>query len=443
MSGLTTVNVQPTGVNPASVIFTNNGSAHGGVDYLITGGPIGGSTGITLSGTGNVTLAGNNTFTGGVTINAGTLIIPSDATAAGAAAPLGIVPSTPTAKNIVINGGTLQDGAAGNAALIINANRGIALGNNSGGSGTINVPTGGTTVVAGAIANAGSSPASLRVNGAGVLMLTGNSSFSGGTTVTSGTLVVAQSGTALGTGPVTLSGGTLSLAGIGAAGLQGTYFQSTAGAGTWFTTGAASDTNIGDTSADVPAALSGVVSYFNTASPVVKAVTTTGGRTNLSFANVAGGNAFADQGFSGTADYEALLAGEIFITTPGNYTFSTASDDGSTLYLDGTQIVNNNKNHPVTTVTSAAVALTAGLHQIDIGYFQGGAGAQLIVDYNGPDTGATSIPIPNGVLYAPNSTQSYTNNVSLTTTSSINVSGSLNASMGKPDARCKYAECRQ
>ena len=76
----TAIVVQSAGVNPASVIFTNSGTAHGGVDYTFSdtvGSTVGiaGSTGLTLQGTGNVTLLGPNTFSGAVSIQAGQLIV--------------------------------------------------------------------------------------------------------------------------------------------------------------------------------------------------------------------------------------------------------------------------------------------------------------------------------------------------------------------------------
>ena len=79
----TSLAVQSTGVNPASVTFTNTGSANGGVDYTLSNasGSIGisGSTGVTLAGSsgsgGTVTFNSPNTYTGRTTINAGTLIL--------------------------------------------------------------------------------------------------------------------------------------------------------------------------------------------------------------------------------------------------------------------------------------------------------------------------------------------------------------------------------
>ena len=58
-------------------MFTNSGAANGGVDYTITGGPIGGAATIELYGNGTVggivNLTSPNTFTGPVVVAAGVL----------------------------------------------------------------------------------------------------------------------------------------------------------------------------------------------------------------------------------------------------------------------------------------------------------------------------------------------------------------------------------
>ena len=72
---LVTITAQSTGVNPGAMAFTNVGSANGGVDYLINGRAIGGaSTTLSKSGAGVVTLNDYNTYGGGTTISAGTLV---------------------------------------------------------------------------------------------------------------------------------------------------------------------------------------------------------------------------------------------------------------------------------------------------------------------------------------------------------------------------------
>ena len=69
----TNIAITAGGVAPASVTFTNNTTP-----YTLSGGPIndmtGGTTAVTLNGSGSVTFSATNNYTGGTTINAGTLV---------------------------------------------------------------------------------------------------------------------------------------------------------------------------------------------------------------------------------------------------------------------------------------------------------------------------------------------------------------------------------
>jgi autotransporter-associated beta strand protein len=96
-NGIATVNVQPTGVNPGPIAFTNVGAAHSGVDYVVNGGSIGGAaTVLTKTDTGIVTINTTNTYGGGTVINGGTIV-------AGQPTSLGTGPVT-------LAGGTLRLG---------------------------------------------------------------------------------------------------------------------------------------------------------------------------------------------------------------------------------------------------------------------------------------------------------------------------------------------
>jgi predicted esterase len=90
-----------------------------------------------------------------------------------------------------------------------------------------------------------------------------------------------------------------------------------------------------------------------------------------------------------------VFEGYIKISTAGTYTFYTASDDGSKLYINGQQIVNNDGMHGLQE-RSGSVQLTAGLHPIKVTYFEKYSGEQLSVSYSGP--GISKRKIPDGVL---------------------------------------------
>ena len=72
---------------------------------------------------------------------------------------------------------------------------------------------------------------------------------------------------------------------------------------------------------------------------------------------------FHDTGFS------TEWTGYITVPTTGTYTFILTSDDGSWLYIDGSQIIDNGGAHAPLGV-SGTVDLTAGQHTIEVDYYE-------------------------------------------------------------------------
>ena len=68
------------------------------------------------------------------------------------------------------------------------------------------------------------------------------------------------------------------------------------------------------------------------------------------------------------------------IDKDGIYTFFTDSDDGSMLYIDDEEIVNNDGNHG-NVEKSGKAALKKGYHKIKVLYFDSGGGNSLKVSY--------------------------------------------------------------
>ena len=85
------------------------------------------------------------------------------------------------------------------------------------------------------------------------------------------------------------------------------------------------------------------------------------------------------------------FSGFIKIPTAGEYTFFTRSDDGSRLLLDGNLVVENDGIHAATE-KSGSVQLKQGDHVIEVLYFNGGAGAELLVSMAGPGLKKQEIP---------------------------------------------------
>ncbi|EMI51858.1 beta strand repeat-containing protein [Rhodopirellula sallentina] len=130
-------------------------------------------------GEGTLVLSATNTYTGSTTITGGKLSISGDAN-------LGPAPSSPTESHLTLDGGTLL--VTGNTTL--NSNRGIELGDDDG---AIEVATGTTTQYTGIIAGSGG----LTKSGAGKLSLSGESTYTGATTIDGG-IVETSNASALG-----------------------------------------------------------------------------------------------------------------------------------------------------------------------------------------------------------------------------------------------------
>ena len=183
----------------SGVVLDGNSSIGGSGDITLNGivSESGGSRTLTKTGANVLTLTNTgNSYTGATLINAGSISIAADSA-------LGSAPTSATAGQLVINGGTLTT----TAGFTLNANRGIDLGTSGG---QINTTTG-TLSYGGIIAGT----AGLQKSGAGVLVLSGTNTFSGATLISAGTLSIAAD-SALGTAPVaaalgqlTLNGGTL------------------------------------------------------------------------------------------------------------------------------------------------------------------------------------------------------------------------------------------
>jgi len=165
------------------------------------------AAGLTKLGSGTLTLGAANTYTGGTTVNAGTLQLSGAGTLGGTTGPL-----TVNAAILDLNGTNQTVGALGGTG-------GTIL--NNFGSGTSTLTAGGGALSSLIVDNStGAGKVALVVSGG--VTLTGSNTYSGGTTVSSGYLQLNTNATAAaGTGPIILStggtGGTASSFLLGAA----------------------------------------------------------------------------------------------------------------------------------------------------------------------------------------------------------------------------------
>ncbi len=142
--------------------FANSGPITISTNIISDGGAGGGSTttgGITMSGTGTLTLSGINTYTGKTLLNSGTTVISSDQTLGKGTNPL------------QFNGGTLEI-----TTSMFSPIRPISFT----GAGTINVDTGAIATFSGAVSGAGA----ITVGGPGTLILAGTNTFTHSVTIT-------------------------------------------------------------------------------------------------------------------------------------------------------------------------------------------------------------------------------------------------------------------
>ncbi|MEI9910374.1 MAG: PA14 domain-containing protein [Bacteroidota bacterium] len=72
------------------------------------------------------------------------------------------------------------------------------------------------------------------------------------------------------------------------------------------------------------------------------------------------------------------FSGYIKINKDGFYTFYTVSDDGSKLYIEDTEVVDNDGNHGAEEKSGKA-ALKKGWHKIKVTYYDSGGGNDLKV----------------------------------------------------------------
>ena len=128
------------------------------------------------------------------------------------------------------------------------------------------------------------------------------------------------------------------------------------------------------------------VEYFKLSSPVTS-VNSVNWSATPSYV-VTEGAASWDKGTGaiysgGPSDNVAIrMTGTFSVTTAGSYTFYDTSDDGSRVYIDGVEVINNDGVHTVATVQST-VTLAAGSHQIEVKYFEGTGFAALKLDWSG------------------------------------------------------------
>lgn len=187
-------------INLVNSLYPSAVTVNSASNYVFAGnGVIAGSTGLTKTNTGTLTILTTNSYTGLTAINGGTVAINS-LPFGGSPGPLGAATSDP--GNLTISNGTLNYFGASTTS-----DRGATLG----GTATLDITGGTTLTLSGALQGSGN----LTLVDSGTLILSGPNSYTGVTTISNGVLEISTLANALGANTVNLAGGTLSFTGVG------------------------------------------------------------------------------------------------------------------------------------------------------------------------------------------------------------------------------------
>jgi hypothetical protein len=92
-------------------------------------------------------------------------------------------------------------------------------------------------------------------------------------------------------------------------------------------------------------------------------------------------------------DYFGIVfSGFINLPISGKYQFTTTSDDGSRLIIDGKTLVDNDGVHSLDS-KSATCELNSGRHTIEIQYFDGNFGDEIKLMVKGPGIAQQNLPV--------------------------------------------------
>ncbi|UAB91765.1 hypothetical protein I5192_22080 (plasmid) [Ruegeria sp. SCSIO 43209] len=91
---------------------------------------------------------------------------------------------------------------------------------------------------------------------------------------------------------------------------------------------------------------------------------------------------------------------DLHIEQAGSYTFYLLSDDGSSLRLNGQDLIDNDGLH-ATELQTATIELSAGTHSLEALYFEAYGDATLMLEWAGPDTGGNRVLLTGDHVASP------------------------------------------
>ncbi|MEM9436667.1 MAG: Hint domain-containing protein [Pseudomonadota bacterium] len=132
--------------------------------------------------------------------------------------------------------------------------------------------------------------------------------------------------------------------------------------------------------------------------------TANGGRDNTNTPTQTGQATTFDPSAYDTGDDFALkFETELTVATGGTYTFTTSSDDGSRLFVDGVEVVAND-GLQATNTESGTITLGPGTYTVEIVYFENDGQQTLSSTIAGPDTGNAAIDFATYEIDSPTGT---------------------------------------
>ncbi len=314
--------------NDGSINSTSGVTNNGALFYNILGSQsptyaISGSGSVAMIGGGQVTLSASNSYSGGTTVAAGILQL-------GNSAALGSGALAANSGMLDLAGFSVTVSSfSGAAGIVTNSVSGLS---------TLTVTQSGTTAFAGAIVD-GNGRLALYLQGSGKLTLLGTNSYTGGTTINSGTLALGATGT-LGNGNVTIkNGGVLDVSAYGNAGYTLGAGVLTAGRTSSFATDVSGTLNVNNAAMTQPAANStmtisgglalsnGTVAYNAADLIAVGGALTLGGTDYIAPLAPLGTGVFPLFTYNGslTGGTADLALGGAFLSNRQTYSFSAAA----------------------------------------------------------------------------------------------------------------------
>lgn len=377
----------------------------------------GNNFGITKTGSGNLLVAGANTYTGTTSVLAGTLSLSGNA-ASGAAGTLGNATSAvllgdtsgsanamlningdfTVGRNIVVQSGNSGTVTIGSTSVSVNTSTvsgDIALG--SGGTGHNAVFSSGdfhSMVYSGTISGLGGITTSAG-SSTSKIIINGNNTYSGGTTMTVGVLRVGHNN-ALGTGAITINGGSL---GTTTAGITLANNQTWAGDFTGGISTSSSGQTLTTTGTNTITGGNRIISLGGSNLNINGTITDAGNNYALSLRNSSSDGANAAVTLGGANTFGGGLT---IIGAPSTRTL-TVSTATSTAAGSG-QTTLTNASGSILRLTNALTvdSLTSGIATpVIVGGTGGTNGTQALVITGGGGTGATgTATISGGVITA-------------------------------------------